>query len=73
MNKEKVCDKICVVYSPQMWTRGDEKGANHAEIEDAGRTLCGKSTTGWDGTGSGLKNVNCIICRKKLKKMGCVK
>ena len=71
--KEIDCDKIYVVFSPQMWTSGDEKGANHAEIDGASKTLCGKSTIGWDGTGLGLENVSCIICRKKLMKMGCIK
>ena len=67
------CNKIYVVFSHQMWTSRNEKGANHAEIEGTNRTLCGKPTIGWDGTGLSLKNVDCIVCRKKLEKLGCLK
>ena len=67
------CNKISVIFSSWVWTSGDEKGVNHAEIEGAGKTLCGKSTLTWEGTGLSLKNVNCIVCRKRLKKLGCLK
>lgn len=74
--KEKK-DRYDVMFSPQAWKGGDNTGQNHAvdNEKDSSKTLCGKpvhpNNEGmWEGTGLGLENVTCLICRRILEKRG---
>lgn len=65
-------DRYSVLYSPDAWKSVDNPGQNHAvdDEKDPSKTLCGKPVLMWEGTGLGLKNVTCLICRKILEKRG---
>ena len=65
-------DRYDVLYSPYAYKSVDEPGQNHAvdNEKDPSKTLCGKSVFMWEGTGLGLKEVTCLICRGILEKRG---
>jgi len=66
-------DRYDIVYSPYAWKGGDDTGQNHAvdNEKDSSKTLCGKPVLMWEGTGLGLEEVTCLICRGILEKRGC--
>lgn len=60
-------DRISVMYS-----REKKGGLYHAvdnEV-DPSKTLCGKPVFMWEETKLGLGNVDCVVCKRILRKRG---